>query len=156
MKESLRTWTYRKVFNVWPCYWGTGGRVTFISGDWREAVVRLKLNWRTRNYVGTIFGGSIYGAIDPIYMLLLINILGPGYIVWDKAASIRFKKPGRGTLEARFRVSEDEIAGIREIAAREKSVDRVYTIELKDRDGIVCASIEKTVHIRRVLVSIHR
>jgi acyl-coenzyme A thioesterase PaaI-like protein len=156
MKESLRTWTYRKVFNVWPCYWGTGGRVTFISGDWREAVVRLKLNWRTRNYVGTIFGGSIYGAIDPIYMLLLINILGPGYIVWDKAASIRFKKPGRGTLEARFRVSEDEIAGIREIAAREKSVDRVYTVELKDRDGIVCASIEKTVYIRRVLVPIHR
>jgi acyl-coenzyme A thioesterase PaaI-like protein len=156
MKESLRTWTYRKVFNVWPCYWGTGGRVTFISGDWREAVVRLKLNWRTRNYVGTIFGGSIYGAIDPIYMLLLINILGPGYIVWDKAASIRFKKPGRGTLEARFRVSEDEIAGIREIAAREKSVDRVYTVELKDRDGIVCASIEKTVYIRRVLVTIHR
>jgi acyl-coenzyme A thioesterase PaaI-like protein len=156
MKESLRTWTYRKVFNVWPCYWGTGGRVTFISGDWREAVVRLKLNWRTRNYVGTIFGGSIYGAIDPIYMLLLINILGPGYIVWDKAASIRFKKPGRATLEARFRVSEDEIAAIREIAAREKSVDRVYTIELKDRDGIVCASIEKTVHIRRVLVTIHR
>jgi acyl-coenzyme A thioesterase PaaI-like protein len=156
MKESLRTWTYRKVFNVWPCYWGTGGRVTFISGDWREAVVRLKLNWRTRNYVGTIFGGSIYGAIDPIYMLLLINILGPGYIVWDKAASIRFKKPGRGTLEARFRVSEDEIAAIREIAAREKSVDRVYTVELKDRDGIVCASIEKTVYIRRVLVTIHR
>jgi hypothetical protein len=106
--------------------------------------------------VGTIFGGSIYGAIDPIYMLLLINILGPGYIVWDKAASIRFKKPGRGTLEARFRVSEDEIAAIREIAAREKSVDRVYTVELKDRDGIVCASIEKTVYIRRVLVTIHR
>jgi acyl-coenzyme A thioesterase PaaI-like protein len=156
MKESLRTWTYRKVFSVWPCYWGTGGRVTFISGDWREAVVRLKLNWRTRNYVGTIFGGSIYGAIDPIYMLLLINILGPDYIVWDKAASIRFKKPGRGTLEARFRVSEDEIAAIREIAAREKSVDRVYTVELKDRDGIVCASIEKTVYIRRVLVTIHR
>ena len=150
MKESLRTWMYRAVFNVWPCYWGTGGKVTFLSRDWREAVVRLKLNWRTRNYVGTIFGGSLYGAIDPIYMLLLINILGPGYVVWDKAACIRFKKPGRGTLEARFRVSEDEIAAIRELAAREKSVDRVYTVELKDRDGVVCASIEKTVYIRRV------
>jgi acyl-coenzyme A thioesterase PaaI-like protein len=141
---------YRAVFNVWPCYWGTGGRVTFLSRDWREAVVRLTLNWRTRNYVGTIFGGSLYGAIDPIYMLLLINILGPGYVVWDKAACIRFKKPGRGRLEARFRVSEDEIAAIRELAAREKSVDRVYTVELKDRDGVVCASIEKTVYIRRV------
>lgn len=149
MKESFRTWMYRAVFNVWPCYWGTGGKVTFISGDWREAAVRLKLSVRTRNYVGTIFGGSIYGAVDPIYMLMLINILGPGYIVWDKAASIRFRKPGRGTLEARFHISEDEIATIRELAAREKSVDRVYMVEFKDPDGLVCATIEKTVYIRR-------
>ena len=117
-------------------------------------MVRLKLNWRTRNYVGTIFGGSIYGAVDPIYVLMLINILGPGYVVWDKAASIRFRKPGRGALEARFSISEDEIAAIRELTARERSVDRVYTVELKDRDGIVCASIEKTVYIRRVPVTI--
>jgi acyl-coenzyme A thioesterase PaaI-like protein len=149
MRQSFRTWLYRTVLNIWPCYWGTGGTVTFISHDWRDAAVRLKLSLRTRNYVGTIFGGSIYGAIDPIYMLLLINILGPGYIVWDKAASIRFKKPGRGTLEARFHISEDEVAAIRELAAREKSVDRVYTVEFKDRDGVVCASIEKTVYIRR-------
>ena len=149
MKESFRTRMYRAVFNVWPCYWGTGGKVTFLSSDWRDAVVRLKLTARTRNYVGTIFGGSIYGAIDPIYMLMLINILGPGYVVWDKAASIRFRKPGRSTLEARFHISEEETAAIRELAAREKSVDRVYLVEFKDRDGVVCASIEKTVYIRR-------
>jgi acyl-coenzyme A thioesterase PaaI-like protein len=140
---------YRAVFNVWPCYWGTGGKVTFLSSDWREAVVRLKLTARTRNPVGTIFGGSIYGAIDPIYMQMLIKILGPGYVVWDKAASIRFRKPGRSTLEARFHISEGEIAAIRELAAREKSVDRVYLVEFKDQDGLVCASIEKTVYIRR-------
>ena len=84
--------------------------------------MRLKLTARTRNYVGTIFGGSIYGAIDPIYMLMLIKILGPGYVVWDNAASIRFRKPGRSRLEAQFRISEDEVAAIHELAKREKSV----------------------------------
>ena len=137
------------MFNAWPCYWGTGGSVTFISRDWRDATVRLGLTVRTRNYVGTIFGGSLYGAADPIYMLLLIKILGPGYIVWDRSASIRFKRPGRGRLEARFHLSEDEIAAIRELTASEKSVDRMYTVEFKDREGLVCASIEKTVYIRR-------
>ena len=58
------------MINAWPCYWGTGGKVTFISSDWREAAVTLKLTLRTRNYAGTIFGGSIYGAVDPIYMLV--------------------------------------------------------------------------------------
>ena len=147
--ESFRTWTFRKLLNAWPCYWGTGGKVTFISGDWRQAVVKLKFGLRTRNYVGTIFGGSLYGAVDPIYMLMLIKVLGPDYIVWDKAASIRFKKPGRGTLEARFKLSAEELATIRDLAARSKSIDRVYPVDFTDRDGQIVASIEKTIYIRR-------
>ena len=137
------------MLNLWPCYRGTGGRVTFISGDWRQVTVRLKLGIRTRNYVGTIFGGSLYASIDPIYMLMLIKILGPDYLVWDKAATIRFKKPGRGTLEARFVLTESEIATVRDLAAHETSIDRVYPVEFKDRNGQIIASIEKTIYIRR-------
>jgi acyl-coenzyme A thioesterase PaaI-like protein len=147
--ESFRTWTFRTFLNFWPCYWGTGGKVSFISRDWRHVVVRLSLGLRTRNYVGTIFGGSLYGAIDPIYMLMLIKILGPDYIVWDKAARIRFRKPGRGTLEARFVVTDDEVATIRRLAAQAQSIDRLYSVEFKDRDGQIVASIEKTIYIRR-------
>jgi acyl-coenzyme A thioesterase PaaI-like protein len=94
-------------FNFFPAFRGTGARVTYIADDNREVRVELPLNWRTRNYVGTIFGGSLYGAVDPHYMIMLIKILGPEYIVWDKAATIRFKKPGRGTLYARGR--EDDL-----------------------------------------------
>ena len=86
MRESFRTFLSRLRFNAWPCYRGTGGRVTFIAGDWSEVRVRLPLSWRTRNYVGTIFGGSIYGAVDPFYMIMLIHNLGPEYLVWVKAA----------------------------------------------------------------------
>jgi hypothetical protein len=49
--------------------------------------VKLPLWWRTRNVVGTIFGGSIYAAVDPFYMLMLIKVLGREYVVWDKAAA---------------------------------------------------------------------
>jgi acyl-coenzyme A thioesterase PaaI-like protein len=147
--ESMQTFAFRHMLNLWPCYRGTGGRVTFISSDWRQVNVRLKLSLRTRNYVGTIFGGSLYGAIDPIYMLMLIKILGPTYVVWDKSANIRFKKPGRGTLEAQFLVTEEEIATIRELSSQAKSIDRVYPVEFRDRDGQVIAAIEKTIYIRR-------
>jgi len=111
--------------------------------------VKLPLNWRTRNYVGTIFGGSLYGAVDPHYMIMLIKILGPDYVVWDKAATIRFKKPGRGTLYARFEISEEEIALIRRRLETEHSIDRVYTVELSDADGVVHAEVDKTVYLRR-------
>ncbi|HEY3270721.1 MAG TPA: DUF4442 domain-containing protein, partial [Geothrix sp.] len=77
MRESLRTRLFRWAFNVWPCFRGTGARVAFIASDWSEVRIRLPLSWRTRNYVGTIFGGSLYAGVDPFYMLMLIHRLGP-------------------------------------------------------------------------------
>jgi hypothetical protein len=136
-------------FNLFPAFRGTGARVTYMSGDFREVHVKLPLNWRTRNYVGTIFGGSFYGAVDPHYMIMLIKILGPDYIVWDKAATIRFKKPGRGTLYAHFVIPEEEIETIRRLLATEHSIDRVYRVDLVDENGVVHAEVEKTVYIRR-------
>ena len=136
-------------FNIFPAYRGTGGRVTHIADDWHEVRVKLPLNWRTKNYVGTIFGGSIYGALDPIYMLMLINILGRDYIVWDKAAAIRFKRPGQETLRATFVLTPAEIAAIKDDLRATKSLDRVYTVELKNAQGKVHAIVEKTLYIAR-------
>ena len=149
MPESWASRRMRWGFNFFPAFRGTGARVTYISGDFREVRVKLPLSWRTRNYVGTIFGGSFYGAVDPHYMIMLIKILGPGYVVWDKAAAIRFKKPGRGTLYARFAISEEEIVTIRRLLETESSIDRVYNVDLTDAAGVVHASVEKTVYIRR-------
>lgn len=136
-------------FNAWPCYRGTGARVTFIASDWREVRIRLPLSWRTRNYVGTIFGGSLYGAVDPFYMIMLMKNLGPDYVVWDKSATVRFRRPGRSTLTATFRLDEGELAEIRGLLANLPKVDRTYTVELADRAGTVHALIEKVVHIAR-------
>ncbi|NNG27826.1 MAG: hypothetical protein HKM87_09895 [Ignavibacteriaceae bacterium] len=55
----------------------------FISVDLKEVYVKLGLKWITRNYVGSVFGGSIYEALDPIYMVQLLNILENKYVVWD-------------------------------------------------------------------------
>lgn len=136
-------------FNLFPAYRGTGARITYIAADWREVRVRLPLSWRTRNYVGTIFGGSLYGAVDPLYMIMLIRLLGPGYTVWDKAATIRFRKPGRSTLFARFLLGEDEIREIRRLLEGGSPVDRIYTVDLADAAGVVHATVEKTVYLRK-------
>ena len=149
MPESFKSRRFRWGFNFFPCYRGSGGRVTYIAADFREVRVKLPLSWRTRNYVGTIYGGSIYASIDPIYMLMLIHILGPEYVVWDKAAKISFRKPGKETLYADFNLSGEEIAEIKQLAETERSVDRVYNLELKNKAGVVHAEIEKTIYIRK-------
>jgi len=136
-------------FNLFPAYRGTGARVTYIASDYREVRVALPLSWRTRNYVGTLFGGSLYGAVDPMYMIMLIHILGPGYTVWDKAATIRFLRPGRSTLSARFLLEDAEIDEIRRRLESEPSVDRVYTVTLEDAAGVPHAEVTKTVYVRK-------
>ncbi len=150
MPESFESRMARWKFNLFPAYRGTGGRVVYIADDFREVRVKIPLSWRTRNYLGTIYGGSMYGAIDPIFMLMLIRILGREYIVWDKASKIRFKKPGKDTLFVDFKLEGEEIDEIRRLAETERSVDRIYDLELKDKNGVVHAQIEKTLYIKKV------
>ena len=96
---------YRHGLNIWPCIRGGGGRVTYISEDFKKLIVELKLSLRTRNVVGTIFGGSMYASTDPMFMLMLVEILGSNYIVWDKGCTIRFKKPATVKIQAHFEIT---------------------------------------------------
>ncbi|ELY40478.1 DUF4442 domain-containing protein [Natronorubrum tibetense] len=149
MFATLRSRLYKLGFNLFPAYRGTGGRVTYIAPDWQEIRIKVPHNWRTRNYVGTTFGGSLYGAIDPFYMMMLLKTLGDGYVVWDKEADIRFKKPGTETLYARFRLTDEELEAIRAELSTDgtESIDRHYTVDLVDAAGTVHATVRKTIHI---------
>jgi hypothetical protein len=82
-------------------------------------------------------------------MLMLMKNLGRDYIVWDKAAKIRFKRPGRETLFADFLLTEQELSEIKALLETEKSVDRIYTIKLADARGKVHAEIEKILYVAK-------
>lgn len=155
MAESFKTKLQRWGFNLFPAYRRTGGRVTYIADDYSEIRIKLPLNRGTRNYVGTIFGGSMYGAVDPIHMIMLIKRLGSGYIVWDKAATIRFKRPGKSTLHARFTIDADEIERIKTELNERKSIDRIYQCVLTNKAGKVHAEVEKTIYVARREVKQH-
>lgn len=149
MPESLKRKAQRWGFNFFPAYRGTGGRLTYIADDFHEIHVKLPLSWRTRNYVGTTFGGSMYGAVDPLFMVMLIKILGKDYVVWDKAATIRFKRPGRETLYAKFKIEPHEVEQIKDELTRSKSIDRIFRVSLVNDAGKVHAEIEKTLYFAR-------
>lgn len=148
MPESLKTRLQRTMLNYYPMYWGTGGKVTYLADDYKEARIKLPLSWRTRNYVGTIFGGSMFAATDILYFLLVLKNIGNNYIVWDKASSIQFKKPGKNTLYATAIITDEEIENIKTELLSTDKTDRVYQLDLIDEAGDICATIEKTIHIR--------
>lgn len=134
-------------FNLHPAFRGGGGRVVQVSNDLRRMRIRLSLNWRTRNLLGSIYGGSLFSVTDGPYPTLLMAGLGDGYILWDKAASIRFRKPGYSTLHADFDIDDAELELIRSALRQQPEIDRVYTVLIKDESGTVHAEVERTVYI---------
>src|ERR1700722_16767561 len=116
-RESNRTRRMRWLYNFWPCIWCTGSKVQFIAGDFKELHVSIRLNFRTRNRVGTVYGGSIYSSIDPYFMLMLMEILGKDYVVWDKAASVKFVRPIVTRVKCRFLISDELIEEVKQKVA---------------------------------------
>ena len=143
---ASKRWLIR-LLNLYPPYLGAGVRVR-VTPDFRTFDVRMRLRWWNRNYVGTQFGGSLYTMCDPFYMLILLDALGRGYVVWDKAATIRFRRPGTGTVRATFHIPEERIREIRAAADRGEKVEPVFTVEIRDDQGEVIAEVEKLLYIR--------
>jgi len=133
--------------NIWPPFLGAGIRVRWRSN--RHVDVELKLRSWNRNYVGTHYGGSLYSMTDPFYMLMLMENLGRDYIVWDKAASIRFRKPGKGKLKAEFRLSDAQLDEIRAKLTTQEKYEPTFLVEVKDEAGEVVAEVQKVIHVRR-------
>ena len=142
--QRLRIWLWKLRFNFFPAYRGSGARVTFIAPDWREVRVQVPLSWRTRNYVGTTFGGSMYAAADPIYMMMLIQVLGPAYVVWDKAASVRFLDSAEAadvfrTYESKYPRTAAKLMQVMEVSYDGTDEDR---LRMMDRIPMVAFKLE--------------
>jgi len=137
-----------RTINIWPPFLAAGIRVRW-GADRRSADVEMGLHFWNRNYVGTHYGGSLYSMTDPFYMLMLMENLGRDYIVWDKAANIRFRKPGKGTVRAEFRLSEAQLEEIRAALTNQEKYEPAFLVEVKDAEGNVVAEVQKIIHIRR-------
>ncbi len=135
--------------NLYPPFLGAGIRIVHVAPDMKAIDVEMKLRWWNANYVGTHFGGSLFAMTDPFYMLMLMHHLGRDYIVWDKSATIRYRKPGRGTVRAEFRLNDSQIDDVRERLKTLPKYEPVFTVEVIDEQRVVIAEVERLVHVRK-------
>lgn len=119
----------------------------FWSGDSTEVHVRIRRSIWTYNYVGTIFGGSMFSATDPFYMLMLYRIFSDDFVIWDRSAQIKFIKPSKVTLFTRYSLSQDILDSIKKEVSEKGENNYLFKIELLDCQGAIYALIERTVYI---------
>ena len=128
-------------------YKNTGGKLIKVSDDLHYIKIQLLFNYKTKNYVGTIYGGHMYSSVDGIYVIQLIHILGDNYIVWDKSAKIKFKRPANKTLFADFKISDELIEQIKGDIVKDKKKDYNLFVNLTDENGNIYAQVEKVIYI---------
>ncbi len=139
----------KRTLNLYPPYLGAGVKVTYISEDWRELHVSMALRWFNRNAVGTHFGGSLYSMVDPHLMLLLMQLLGKSYMVWDKAANIEFIKATRRKVTSVIKVSNEDLELIRSKTDNGEKYFSNFIVEIRDEDDDLVARVKKTIYVRR-------
>lgn len=149
LSPAQRRLAYKLGLSAWPPFAAAGIRVADVGRDLRSFRVELKARPWNRNYFGTHFGGALYAMCDPFYVFLVIDALGPDFIVWDKAATIRFKKPGKGTVTAEFHLSQEQIDSLKAELETKEKFEVTYGVQVKDASGEVVAEVDKLIYVRR-------
>ena len=135
-------------FNLSPMYRRTSAKVTFISKDFLKIKIKLPYSYKNANYVNTIFGGSMFSAVDPFPMTQLMNLIGDDYVVWDKAAEIFFRRPAKEDLYAEFTYTLEELGEIKQKANDNNEFEIIKSTLLTNKDkSIVFCEVRKRVYI---------
>lgn len=134
-------------FNLSPMYRRSTGRITKVTEDLLKVDIKIPLSWKNANYVGTIFGGSLFSATDPIYMVQLLNILDEDYVVWDKSSEIKFKRPAKKVGYASFVFTADEIEQIKKDVAEKNEIELIKNLQITGPNNEVYCELTKVLYV---------
>lgn len=147
-KIFKKSTVFKYGFNWSPMYRRSTGRIYFVSEDLQRVEVKIPLSYRNSNYVGSIFGGSLFSSTDPIYMVQLINIMGKEYVIWDKDAKIKFKKPVKETGYVSFEITDLELEAIKKEVAKKGEINLKKEVAITNKEkSITFAEVSKTIYI---------
>lgn len=149
VKNILNAKKVLKLISLWPPYLFSGISVKSVSEDFLKIRIQMKQRFFNTNYVGSHFGGSLYSMCDPWFMFMLLEHLGNEYIVWDKAAAINFKSPGKGLVYADFILTEEEVQRVKKLADENGKYEPEYSLKVYDKDQKVVAEVHKTLYVRK-------
>jgi acyl-coenzyme A thioesterase PaaI-like protein len=138
----------RRMLNLWPPFLFSGISVLEVSKDFRHVKVRLKKKSLTSNYVGTLFGGSLFAMTDPFFMIMAMKNLDRKYIVWDKRGEIEFVSPGKETVYASFHLTDQELEDIKTEVEKNGKYLKWFEVELNTADERVVARVKKQIYFR--------
>ncbi len=147
---KLQPWMLKIGFALYPPLIGARIRLEQLSNDFRYARVGMRQGFTNSNPWGSHYGGSLFSMTDSILAIMVKQNLGPEYVVWDKAATIDFRKPGRGPVHCEFQLEESLIEQIRQATRSGDKYEPVVNVQVLNSKAEVVAAVSKTLYIRKL------
>lgn len=140
------------LLRVYPPFFFQRIWIKRIHPDFRQIDIKVNKSLLNKNINGTIFGGTIFAAVDPIHTLLLDQIFRregvKKMITWLKSAKIEYLKPAARSLHFSIRITEQDIQSALTDVKVSGKVVKVFEILIYDRDGLLCARSSNEIYIR--------
>lgn len=143
----------RRVLSLYPPLLFQRISVKSFGEGFRTAEVRIAKSIFNRNYNKTIFGGTIFSAVDPVYVFMYWQIFARRGIKvqsWLKSASIDYKKPGDTDLSVRFILSEEDITEAANALENIGKFVKKHAVQVFNTRNEVCAEAITEVYMRKI------
>lgn len=124
-----------------------------ISKDYRSATVKVNKTLITRNYNGSVFGGTLFSAADPFYPALFHQLLtSRGFKVqlWLRSASIKYVKPAFKDVFFSAEISDDVLTETELTLNLKGRHKQPFQLEMHSREGKLCAIVHGEIYIRNL------
>jgi hypothetical protein len=137
-----------KMISFYPPLFFSGIRIRRTQGG-KGFKTSLRVRWWNRGIRGTHFGASLYAMTDPFFMLILMEQMGSGYVIWDQEATIRFVRAVKRPVHAVFEISRERVEELILSAESGKPLRTDFSTVIKDSTGETVAEVFKKVYIRK-------
>jgi acyl-coenzyme A thioesterase PaaI-like protein len=147
VSERVLKWAMR----CYPPFLFQGIWTKQFEKEFTGAQVKIINNIFNRNYNRTIFGGTIFSAADPYYVLLFYQILirkGWRVKLWLKHSTIDFLRPGNCNLYFKINLSPEDIEEVVAKLESDGKFIKTFRVEITNKEGILYAVVHNEIYIR--------
>ena len=142
----------RFALNLFPPLFFNRISIKSISEDFMQIKVRISFSWMNKNFQRTIFGGTIFSAVDPYFPTMYWHIFSRKNIpieVWVKSAKINYKSPADSDLSLVFKLKEKDIQSALNGLQKDGKFEVWHNVEAINSNNIICAEAKILVYIRK-------
>jgi acyl-coenzyme A thioesterase PaaI-like protein len=123
-----------------------------IHTDFQGVDVKIIKSIFNKNSNNTIFGGTIFSAVDPFYAILIDQRLqSHGFkktVAWLKSASIEYKKPGLTNLKFSIKITDEDFNECMDTLNSRGRIIKTFSVEIVNDQNEICAIAKNEIYIR--------